>query len=349
MVAVQRSHHLVYGAGFGYANVERQIRFDMTTRFRIGSISKQFTAAAILLLEQEGKLKTSDPIGRYLKDAPASWSNITLKNLLTHTSGIADFDFGMILNNSPHRPEELLRGVVAKPLEFRSGTKFEYANINYLLLGLVVEQASDEPYCRFLTDRIFGPLRLTQTGCDGKADAVSHRAHGYHPSSTGPVPFEDPDLGSLAGAGSLYSSADDLIRWTEALHDGKVLSTASLTAMTPFSGRLWVWAVYWWRGCGTRLQPHGGRGGVHLEFGLHSCDKDYGRCVIQPCRGRKSGVSRNIRLGHGTGAPGNGCRCHSALGRQTSARAGGDFEQLCRTLLLRRCPSSCGHNLDVPR
>jgi CubicO group peptidase (beta-lactamase class C family) len=236
VVGVQRNHHLVYGAGFGYANVERQIRFDMTTRFRIGSISKQFTAAAILLLEQEGKLKTSDPIGRYLKDAPASWSNITL-NLLTHTSGITDFDFGMIFNNSPHRPEELLPGVVAKPLEFRSGTKIEYANIHYLLLGLVVEQASDEPYCRFLTDRIFRPLHLTQTGCDGKADAVSHRARGYHLSSTGPVLFEDSDLASLAGAGSLYSSAEDLIRWTEALHDGKVLSTASLSAMTsPFLG-----------------------------------------------------------------------------------------------------------------
>jgi CubicO group peptidase (beta-lactamase class C family) len=237
VVGVQRSHHLVYGAGFGYANVERKTRLKMTTRFRIGSISKQFTAAAILLLEQEGKLKMSDPIGLYLKDAPASWSNITLKYLLTQTSGIADFDFGMIFNNSPHRPEELLRGAMVKPLEFRSGTKVEYANINYLLLGLVVEQAGGEPYCRFLSDRIFRPLHLRQTGCDGKADAVAHRAHGYHPSSTGPVPFEDPDLGSLAGAGSLFSSADDLIRWTEALHDGKVLSAASLIAMTtPYRG-----------------------------------------------------------------------------------------------------------------
>jgi CubicO group peptidase (beta-lactamase class C family) len=235
VVGVQRSHHLVYGAGFGYANVERHIPLDINTRFRIGSLSKQFAAAAILLLQQDGKLKTSDPIGRYWREAPSSWNNITLGNLLRHTSGIADFDFGVIFKDSPHRPEELLRLVVAKPLKFRPGTKIEYANINYLLLGLVIERASDESYCRLLTDRLFRPLHLTQTGCDGKAGVVSHRAHGYHPSSAGPVPFEDADLGSLAGAGSLYSSAKDLIRWTEALHEGKVLSTASLTEMTtPF-------------------------------------------------------------------------------------------------------------------
>jgi CubicO group peptidase (beta-lactamase class C family) len=235
VVGVQRSHHLVYGAGFGYANVEQHIPFDMDTRFRIGSLSKQFTAAAILLLQEDGKLKTRDSIGRYYKDAPAAWSNITLRNLLTHTSGIKDFDFDVVFKDSPHRPEELLRGIVAKPLEFRPGTKFEYANINYLLLGLVVEQASGEPFCRFLTDRIFQPLHLTRTGCDGKAGVVSHRAHGYHPSASGPVPFEDADLGSVAGAGSLDSSAHDLIRWTEALHEGKVLSKASLTEMTtPF-------------------------------------------------------------------------------------------------------------------
>jgi CubicO group peptidase (beta-lactamase class C family) len=235
VIEVQRDHHLLFGAGFGYADLEHHIPFDLTTRFRIGSLSKQFTAAAILLLQQDGKLKTSDLIARYDKSAPAAWRGITLRNLLTHTSGIEDFDFGVIFKDSPHRPEDLIRGIAAKPLEFRPGTKMEYANVNYLLLGLVVEQASGEPLCRFLARRIFQPLRLTQTGCLVQAGVVSHRAHGYHPSPGGPVPFEDADLGGIAGAGSLYSSADDLVRWTEALHEGKLLSKTSLTEMTtPF-------------------------------------------------------------------------------------------------------------------
>lgn len=235
MVEVQRNHHLIYRTAFGYANVKQHTPFTADTPFRIGSISKQFTAAAILLLQQDGKLKTSDPISLYYKNAPASWSSITLRNLLTHTSGIPDFDFGLIYRNSPHRPEELLRDVVTKPVEFRPGTKFEYSNANYLLLGLVVEQASGEPFCQFLSDRIFRPLHLKHTGCDGGPYRASHRAHGYHPSASGPVQWEDKDLSGTAGAGSLDSTANDLIRWTEALFGGKVLPKASLTEMTtPF-------------------------------------------------------------------------------------------------------------------
>lgn len=196
VVGVQRSHHLVNESGFGYANVERHIPSDTNTRFRIGSLSKQFTAAAILLLQQDGKLKTSDPIGRYWKDAPASWSNITLGNLLTHTSGIADSDFGVLFKDSPHRPEELLRLVVAKPLKFRSGTKTEYANINYA---------------------------ARSGGRTGQRRVVL------------PVADRSPLPAAPSDAASLYSSARDLIRWTEALHAGRVLSKVSLTEMTtPF-------------------------------------------------------------------------------------------------------------------
>ena len=100
-----------------------------------------------------------------------------------------------------------------------------------MLLGIVVERASGQPFCQFLRDRIFQPLQLTQTGCTWNA-RVTGSAHGYHPSSKGPVAFEDNNLGGLTGAGSLYSSADDLIRWTEALNEGKVLSKASLKEMT---------------------------------------------------------------------------------------------------------------------
>ena len=235
MVAVSRDHKLIFQRGYGYANLEWQIPFTPDTRFRIGSLTKQFTAAAILLLQQDGKLKTSDALSRYYSNSPAAWSNITLRNLLTHTSGIPDVDFGLVMKYSPHTPEELMKGIPEQPLEFQPGTKAEYANINYMLLGEVIERVSGKPYCRFLQERIFQPLQLAETGCDWNSSLVPHRAYGYRPSSHGPVGVEDDDLSSLAGAGNLYSSTGDLIRWTEALHGGKVLSQASLTEMvTPF-------------------------------------------------------------------------------------------------------------------
>jgi len=235
MVAVARDHQLIFQRGYGYANLEWEIPFTPDTRFRVGSLSKQFTAAAILLLQQDGKLKTSDSISRFYPNSPAAWSKITLRNLLTHASGIPDVDFGLVQKYSPHIPEELMKGIPEKALEFQPGSKTEYANINYMLLGRVVEQASGEPYCRFLQERIFQPLQLTETGCDWNSSLVPHRAYGYHPSAHGPVGVEDDDLSSLAGAGNLYSSTGDLIRWTEALHEGKVLAPASLTEMvTPF-------------------------------------------------------------------------------------------------------------------
>jgi len=235
MVAVARNHHVIFLRGYGYANLESKTPFTPNMRFRIGSLSKQFTAAAILLLQQDGMLKTSDLISRYYPNAPAAWSRITLRNLLTHTSGITDVDFGLILRNSPHTPEELMQGIPEKPLEFPPGTRIDYANINYMLLGRVIERASGEPYCQFLHERIFRPLRLTETGCDWNSLLASQRAYGYHPSAHSPVRVENDDLSSIDGAGSLYSSAGDLIRWTEALLGGKVLSSSSLAAMTtPF-------------------------------------------------------------------------------------------------------------------
>jgi CubicO group peptidase (beta-lactamase class C family) len=235
IVAVARNHHTIFLRGYGYANFESKTAFAPTTRFRVGSLSKQFTAAALLLLQQDGKLKTSDFISRYEPNAPAAWSTITLRNLLTHTSGIPDVDFGFILKNSAHTPEQLIGETREKPLEFPPGSRMEYANINYMLLGRVIERASGQPYCQFLQERIFLPLRLTETGCDWNSLPASQRANGYRPSANGPVRVGDNDLSSIAGAGNLYSSAGDLIRWTEALFGGKVLSPGSLKEMTaPF-------------------------------------------------------------------------------------------------------------------
>lgn len=234
VVAVQRDHHPIFESAYGYASVASRTPLGSGTRFPIGSISKQFTAAAILLLQQDGKLKTSDPLRFHFPKIPAAWSEVTIRNLLTQSSGIPDFDFGKIHRDSPRKPEELVKDILSKPLDFQPGTKFEYANVNYILLGIVVERTSGQSLCQFMRNRIFHPLKLRQTGCNWN-EHVAGSAHGYRLSSTGPVLFEDEDLSSLGGAGSLYSSADDLIRWTEALQEGRVLSKTSFAEMTtPF-------------------------------------------------------------------------------------------------------------------
>jgi len=257
MVAVARDHQVIFQHGYGYANLESRIPFTLDTRFRIGSLTKQFTAAAILLLQQDGRLKTSDPISRYYPNSPAAWSKVTLRNLLTHTSGIPDVDFGLVSKNSLHTPQDLMQGIPEKPLEFQPGAKFEYANVNFMLLGIVIEKASGRPYCQFLQTRIFTPLQLTETACDAlhpdphtpdpgpetpdprpqTLAPTPNRAIGYRPSPARPVPVEIYAVSTLTGAGNLDSSPRDLIRWTEALHGGKVLSPASLKEMTtPFVG-----------------------------------------------------------------------------------------------------------------
>jgi CubicO group peptidase (beta-lactamase class C family) len=234
-VVVTRRGRIVFEKSYGYANVEKQLPFAQDTRFPIGSLSKQFTAAAILLLQQDGKLKTSDSVLQFYKDAPAAWRQITLRNLLTQTSGIPDFDFSEAVRQGPRPPEKNVQTVIAQPLKFEPGTAFDYSNINYVLLAMVIESTSGEPYCRFLQERIFEPLRLTQTGCGWISGSIPHGASGYRPAATGFVAAESDDLTSISGAGSLYSTTGDLIRWTSAMHGGRVLNRSSLKEMiTPF-------------------------------------------------------------------------------------------------------------------
>jgi CubicO group peptidase (beta-lactamase class C family) len=231
-VAVARNSRIVFKKSYGYSNVEQQLPFTRGTRFPIGSLSKQFTAAAILLLQQNEKLKTSDPVAKFYNGAPAGWANIALHNLLTQTSGIPDFDFAEAVRHGPHPPQETIQKVIAPPLKFEPGTAYDYSNVNYVLLGMVIEKASGEPYCRFLQERIFKPLRLRHTGCRWRSGLVPHGAFGYRPAAKSFVPAESDDLTSIAGAGSLYSTTRDLIRWTSALQGGRVLNPASLKEMT---------------------------------------------------------------------------------------------------------------------
>jgi len=236
-VLVAQGDTILLDKGYGYANLEWNIPNTPQTRLRIASLAKQFTAAAILLLEERGKLKLDDPVKAYIPDAPAAWDKITLFSLLTQTSGIPDFtdapDFGVTMKL--HKtPEELTATVLDKPLDFPPGEKFSYSNTNYVLLGRAIEKVSGTSFAKFMQDNIFTPLGMKDSGYDSMA-VIPRHASGYAKRDGVIVNASYIDQSVQYGAGGLYSTTHDLLTWEKALLGGKLISPASLKKMmTPF-------------------------------------------------------------------------------------------------------------------
>jgi CubicO group peptidase (beta-lactamase class C family) len=183
-VLVAQGDKIVFEKSYGDANLEWNIPDDASTKFRIGSITKQFTAASILLLEERGKLSTDDPVKKYMPDAPAAWDKITIYNLLTHTSGIPSFTSFPDYQSSEGTattPKALVDRFRNKPLEFQPGEKWNYSNSGYVLLGYLLEKISGQTYSDFVTENIFKPLGMKDTGYDSHSAIIPHRATGYAP------------------------------------------------------------------------------------------------------------------------------------------------------------------------
>ena len=234
-VLVAENGKVVLSKGYGSANIEWNIPDSSSTKFRLGSITKQFTAASILLLEERGKLKTDDPIKKYMQDAPAAWDKVTIFNLLTHTSGIPSFtDFPDYSTTEaiPTIPEKLVGRFRDKPLSFTPGEKWAYSNSGYVLLGYLLEKISGQSYRDFVQENIFKPLGMDDSGYDSNSAIMPRRASGYSPSQNGPVHAGYIDMTIPFSAGALYSTTEDLLRWEQGLFGGKVLSAASLKKMT---------------------------------------------------------------------------------------------------------------------
>jgi CubicO group peptidase (beta-lactamase class C family) len=237
-VLVARGEDVVFSKSVGSANLEWNIANTPATKFRIGSMTKQFTAASILLLEERGKLKIDDPVKKYLPNAPAVWDKITIFNVLTHSAGIPNFtsfpEYAK-LQAFPNTPEQIVATFKDKPLDFEPGSKFSYSNSGYVLLGYLIEKISGESYEKFLRENIFTPLGMKDSGYDSNSAIIERRASGYAPSPAGPVNAEYVHMSVPHGAGALYSTTQDLLKWQLALYDGKVLKPASLAKMTtPF-------------------------------------------------------------------------------------------------------------------
>lgn len=237
-VLVAQDGKVLLDKGYGFANLEWEIPNTPTTKFRLGSITKQFTAASILLLEERGKLKVDDPVKKYMPDAPAAWDKITIFHVLTHTSGIPSLtSFPDFESHEAQAmtPEKLVEWFRDKPLEFEPGTKWNYSNSGYILLGYLLEKISGQTYSDFVQQNIFTPLGMKDSGYDSNSAIIAHRAAGYTPGKSGPVNASFVHMSIPFSAGALYSTTEDLLRWEQGLFGGKVLKAESLAKMTtPF-------------------------------------------------------------------------------------------------------------------
>ena len=260
-VLVARGDQVLFAKGYGLANVEHDVPNTPQTKFRLGSITKQFTAMAILILQEQGKLSVDDLVTKHVDGCPDAWKDVTIHHLLTHTSGIPSFTSlpgyppSMPLPSSPKQTLDRVRDM---PLEFTPGEKFVYSNSGYVLLGQIIEKVAGKPYEKFLPEVIFEPVGMKETGYDFPGPIVPHRAAGYRRIGDQVANAAYLDMTVPHAAGALYSTVEDLHRWSVALDEGKLISSGAYEKMyTPAKGNY----AYGWivdQQYGRKRIAHGG-------------------------------------------------------------------------------------------
>ncbi len=264
-VAIVRGGEVVEARGYGLANVEHQVPVKPETIFQSGSVGKQFTAAAVMLLVEEGKLALSDPVTRFFPDAPAGWAGITVRHLLTHTSGIPDYTTDTLDYRRDYTEDELAKLAYGLKLEFPPGARWNYSNTGYVLLGIVVGKVSGRFYGDLVAERVFRPLGMKTARVISEEDIVPNRAAGYR-LVDGVLKNQEwvaPKLNTTAD-GSLYLSVLDLVAWDRGLRAGAVLKAGSWDEVyAPVrlnSGKTYPYGFGWAleeRG-GENVRRHGG-------------------------------------------------------------------------------------------
>lgn len=230
-LAVVKNGQIVLAKGYGLANVEHQVAVKPETIFQSGSVGKQFTATAVMMLVEEGKIGLDEKIGKYLGEVPDAWKNITVRHLLNHTAGLTgypkDFDF-----RRDYTEDELLKRVQAIPLIFQPGEKWHYSNMGYVTLGILIGKVTGKFYGDFLQERIFKPLGMTTARIITEADIVPNRAAGYR-LDKGQLKNQNwvAPMTNTTADGSLYLTALDMAKWDAALYGEKLLKRASLEQM----------------------------------------------------------------------------------------------------------------------
>ena len=233
-LAVVRDGQVIKATGYGFANLEHNVRVTPETVFQTGSVGKQFAAVGVMMLVEENKIGLDDKLSKYLPSTPAKWRDVTIRHLLTHTSGIADY--GGEIDSPPtvidlrkdYTEDELLKRFELLPMNFPPGTSWSYSNTGYVLLGFVIRKVTGEFYGDFLQQRIFQPLGMTSTHIISEADIVKNRAAGYE-LVNGEIKNQKwvaPTLNTTAD-GALYTTVLDMAKWDAALYTEKLLKPAS--------------------------------------------------------------------------------------------------------------------------
>jgi CubicO group peptidase (beta-lactamase class C family) len=238
-LGVYRDGKIVKAEGYGIANLEWDVPVKTDTIFQSGSVGKQFAATAVMMLVEEGKVGLDDPIRKYFPDAPETWKDIKIRNLLSHTSGLGEYESGS--RTKPDGPfylrldmteDELYKKIAAMPMDFKPGEDWSYRNTNYVLLGIIIHRVTGKFYGDYLQERIFQPLGMTSTRIISDRDIIPHRAAGYE-LVKGELKNQDwvsPTFNSTAD-GTLYFTVLDLEKWDAALYTERLLKRSSLEQM----------------------------------------------------------------------------------------------------------------------
>src|SRR5580692_10546675 len=228
---VSRSGRVVRAHGYGLANVELQVPVKPETIFQSGSMGKQFTATAVMMLVEEGKIGLEDPLTKFFPGAPAAWTQVTIRELLSHSAGFTDYPKNFDMRKD-YTEAQVLKIVEAIPLAYTPGTRWSYSNLGYLTLGIVIHKVTGEFYGDFLQERIFRPLGMNTTRIISEADIVPNRSAGYRlvKGELKNQEWVSPMVNTTAD-GALYFSILDLAKWDAALYTEKLLKKTSLTQM----------------------------------------------------------------------------------------------------------------------
>jgi CubicO group peptidase (beta-lactamase class C family) len=238
-LAVCHEGKIIKARGYGLANVELNVPVTPESIFQTGSVGKQFTSMAVMMLVEQGKMGLDDHIVKYLPESPAAWNAVTVRQLLTHTSGIADYGGeeetmgkGVINFRKDYSEEELIQAFAKMPMDFAPGDKWSYSNTGYVLLGIIIHRVTGEFYGDFLQQNIFKPLGMSSTRIISEADIVPHRSSGYRlvKGELKNQEWVSPSLNTTAD-GALYTNVLDLAKWDTALYGKKLVKAASYEAM----------------------------------------------------------------------------------------------------------------------
>ena len=265
-ILVARNGHAMISKGYGFANREHGVQNTPKTKFRLGSVTKQFTAMAILILQNRGKLEVQNPVAGYIPNCPEAWEPVTVHHLLNHTSGMPEHTNAIdwqTTGRAPHTVQGVIDLFKDKPLDFRPGEQHRYSNSGYILLGHIIEQITGQSYEAFVTKNIFEPLGMENTGYDHTDRVLSHRASGYDKRGDTFVNAGYLDMSLPHAAGGLYSTVEDLLLWDQALYTDRLVPFSCLETMfmlSPFLAN-YGYGVGIGQRFGRRVIGHGG--GIH--------------------------------------------------------------------------------------